>query len=111
VLRFVLYYHSNISLCPFGVFVFLMPETAVSISSLSYSHSPGAPAALSNLSLELPKGSRTLLVGANGSGKTTLLSILAGKRMVRDGKVLIFGKDVFRDTPEVSNMTSRPVWM
>ncbi|KAF9520339.1 hypothetical protein BS47DRAFT_1370474 [Hydnum rufescens UP504] len=77
-----------------------MPEAAVSISSLSYSHSPGAPAALSNLSLELPKGSRTLLVGANGSGKTTLLSILAGKRMIHDGKVLIFGKDVFRNTPE-----------
>lgn len=87
-----------------------MSETAVSISSLSFAHFPGAPQALVDLSLELHKGSRTLLIGANGSGKTTLLSVLAGKRMTHSGMALIFGKDVFRETAsEVSNMTVRRI--
>ncbi|KAL8153374.1 hypothetical protein V2J09_011134 [Rumex salicifolius] len=42
-----------------------------------------------DFNLDVPSGSRCLLVGANGSGKTTLLKILAGKHMVG-------GKDVVR---------------
>ncbi|CAE6447855.1 unnamed protein product [Rhizoctonia solani] len=75
---------------------------AIDIKGLTYKHhtySDGIPPALVDLSLSLPKGSRTLLVGANGAGKSTLLQILAGKRLIRGSEVRIFGRDVFRDSP------------
>jgi len=54
---------------------------------------------LSDISLQLPSGSRTVIVGANGAGKSTLLQILAGKRLINNNGVRINGRDVFRDSP------------
>ncbi|KAJ7498949.1 P-loop containing nucleoside triphosphate hydrolase protein [Mycena latifolia] len=73
---------------------------AVFIRSLSYAHnaSAGSPA-LADISLDLPPGSRTVIVGPNGAGKSTLLQILAGKRLVSSAKVTIKDRDVFRDSP------------
>ncbi|KAH9939954.1 P-loop containing nucleoside triphosphate hydrolase protein [Amylocystis lapponica] len=73
----------------------------ISIAHLEYSHTPGGPPSLSDISISLPKGSRTILVGANGAGKSTLLQILAGKRLIsRPGThVQIKGRDVFRNSP------------
>lgn len=42
------------------------PEPAVSVSSLTYSHNPPSPPALLDIDLHLPRGSRTIIVGANG---------------------------------------------
>lgn len=56
---------------------------------------------LENLSLDLPRGSRCLLVGANGAGKSTLLRILAGKRLVKNSGVKVIGKDPFHDGAQV----------
>ena len=38
----------------------------ISIDNLTYSHTPGSAPSLSNVNIHLPKGSRTILVGANG---------------------------------------------
>lgn len=43
--------------------------------------------AIRNLSLELPAGSLTALVGANGTGKSTLLDVIAGLRKPHAGRV------------------------
>ncbi|XP_010522576.1 PREDICTED: ABC transporter I family member 21-like [Tarenaya hassleriana] len=52
-----------------------------------------------DFNLELPAGSRCLLVGANGSGKTTLLKILAGKHMVGGKNVVqVLNRSAFHDT-------------
>lgn len=93
---------------------------AVSVTNLTYSYHPGSPPSLLDINLNLPRGSRTLIVGANGgdsvsitprysshlrvryvAGKSTLLQILAGKRLVSiDGAdIRIKGRDVFRDSP------------
>jgi ABC-type cobalamin/Fe3+-siderophores transport system ATPase subunit len=50
------------------------------------------------MSLQLPKGSRCLLIGANGAGKTTLLKIIAGKHMVSRDQVVVLGASPFHDT-------------
>jgi len=50
---------------------------------------------ISNISLDLPAGSRTLLIGANGAGKTTLLRLLAGKRLAPRGSISLAGVDPF----------------
>ena len=36
---------------------------------------------LAGVNMELPVGSRCMLVGANGAGKTTLMSVIGGKHM------------------------------
>ncbi|KAG8691832.1 CCR4-NOT regulatory complex component, partial [Ceratobasidium sp. 394] len=76
-------------------------ENAIDVKGLTYAHNnyTNVPPALADLSLSLPKGSRTLLIGANGAGKSTLLQILAGRRLVKGNDVRILGRDVFRDSP------------
>ncbi len=53
----------------------------------------GANAALDDVSLNIPKGSYTVLLGPSGSGKTTLLSILGGFLQPTSGRVSINGED------------------
>jgi len=76
-------------------------NTEVFVQNLTYSHDRSAPPSLSDINISLPKGSRTLLIGANGAGKSTLLQILAGKRLVTSegARILIKGCDVFRQSP------------
>lgn len=62
---------------------------AVVVSHLTKAYR-GRPA-LSDLSLELPPGRITGLMGANGCGKTTLLKILAGVLSDYDGEVRVAG--------------------
>ncbi|KAL5527119.1 hypothetical protein ACEPAG_5910 [Sanghuangporus baumii] len=73
---------------------------AIDISNLTFSHSPDSPTtALQNISLTLPRGSRTLLIGANGAGKSTLLQLLAGKRLLpKSCSVRVLSADVFTRT-------------
>jgi ABC-type multidrug transport system ATPase subunit len=52
------------------------PEPAV--ECVDVTHSFGEVAVLEGISLSVPAGQATALVGANGSGKTTLLRLLAG---------------------------------
>ena len=49
---------------------------------------------LRDVSLAIPKGSLTALIGPNGGGKTTLLSLLAGVLKPRVGRVLLDGVDI-----------------
>jgi sulfate/thiosulfate transport system ATP-binding protein len=50
--------------------------------------------ALDDVSLEVPEGSLTALLGPSGSGKSTLLRIIAGLETPDSGTVMIDGKDV-----------------
>ena len=91
----------------------------VSVKDLTFTPQGALEPALDNVSLSLPKGSRTLLVGANGgrspflsqaranisspcgtAGKSTLLQILAGKKLIKGADVTIKGLDVFYQFPE-----------
>ena len=72
------------------------PQLAISVDNLQFSY--GGPAVLKDLSLQLPSGSRCILVGCNGVGKSSLLRILAGKRMVKS-PVLVLGQDAYHRTP------------
>jgi sulfate transport system ATP-binding protein len=54
--------------------------------------------ALSDVSLDIPDGSLTALLGPSGSGKSTLLRVIAGLELPDAGRVEIHGVDV-SDTP------------
>ena len=56
--------------------------------------------ALEGVSLEVPEGSLTALLGPSGWGKSTLLRIIAGLEMPDGGTVLIDGTDVSNGTPQ-----------
>ena len=56
--------------------------------------------ALESVSLEVPEGSLTALLGPSGSGKSTLLRIIAGLELPDAGAVLIEGRDVSHVVPQ-----------
>jgi sulfate/thiosulfate transport system ATP-binding protein len=56
--------------------------------------------ALDDVSLEIPDGSLTSLLGPSGSGKSTLLRIIAGLEQPDSGTVVIGGEDATRVPPQ-----------
>jgi branched-chain amino acid transport system ATP-binding protein len=64
------------------------------ISDLSTTY--GAVQALRNVSISVPDGSITAVLGANGAGKTTLLRTVTGMVRPRTGKVTLDGADLTR---------------
>jgi len=56
--------------------------------------------ALDDVTLEVPEGSLTALLGPSGSGKSTLLRIIAGLEAPDAGTVLIDGADVTAARPQ-----------
>jgi urea transport system ATP-binding protein len=60
----------------------------------------GGSHVLRDISLAVPEGSCTVLLGRNGVGKTTLLRCLMGLLPIRSGSVSFAGQDVSRASPQ-----------
>jgi branched-chain amino acid transport system ATP-binding protein len=56
----------------------------------------GGHRALSEVSIEAPKGRVTGLIGPNGAGKTTLFNVITGMQTPTAGRVLLQGRDLRR---------------
>ena len=56
--------------------------------------------ALDGVSVDVPTGSLTALLGPSGSGKSTLLRVIAGLETPDQGKVVLEGEDVTRVAPQ-----------
>ena len=54
----------------------------------------GSYTALDQVSVTIPEGSLTALLGPSGSGKSTLLRVIAGLEQPESGQVLIGQEDV-----------------
>ena len=68
---------------------------AIAVEGASASASATSQA-LDDVSIEVPDGSLTALLGPSGSGKSTLLRVIAGLETPDAGRVLIGGEDVDR---------------
>jgi ABC-type Fe3+/spermidine/putrescine transport system ATPase subunit len=53
---------------------------------------PGGAVVLRRLSLQIPAGSRTVVVGPSGAGKTTLLRAIAGLQPLLEGQIWLGGR-------------------
>ncbi|KAF2102681.1 P-loop containing nucleoside triphosphate hydrolase protein [Rhizodiscina lignyota] len=71
-------------------------EPTITVNDLSYKFPDGSNG-LRDVFLDLPAGSRTLLIGANGAGKTTLLRLLSGTRLAPSRSIAIAGLDPFKE--------------
>ena len=49
---------------------------------------------LDDVSLEVPRGKVTAIMGASGGGKTTVLRLIGGQQRAQQGQVLLGGQDV-----------------
>ncbi|MCB1532914.1 MAG: ABC transporter ATP-binding protein [Alphaproteobacteria bacterium] len=76
-------------------------ENAIEIKGLNktYKAQGKAPAkvALSDVDLEIPKGSIFGLLGPNGAGKSTIINIMSGTVFKTSGSVKIWGNDIDKD--------------
>ena len=62
--------------------------------TFSYPGTDGDRVILNKVSLSVPRGKVTALMGASGGGKTTVLRLIGGQQMANAGQVLFDGKNV-----------------
>ncbi len=67
-------------------------ESLVELRNLTFGY--GERVILDNISLSVPRGKVTALMGASGGGKTTILRLIGGQNRAQSGQVLFDGQDV-----------------
>ncbi|MFN3276358.1 MAG: ABC transporter ATP-binding protein [Paracoccus sp. (in: a-proteobacteria)] len=73
-----------------------MTQQAAALEIAHVSHSFGATQALDDVSLSVPRGGFTALLGVNGAGKTTLFSLITRLYNNRSGTIAVGGYDLRR---------------
>lgn len=65
----------------------------------------GDAQALSDVSLEVPRGQIVAIVGANGAGKSSLIRTIAGIEQARSGSITFNGEDITRlESHQICNL-------
>lgn len=72
-------------------------EGHIEFKNVNYSYSEGEEV-LKNVSLDIKKGEKFALVGPSGGGKTTICHLIPHFYDVKDGHILIDGKDINKIT-------------
>ena len=78
---------------------------AIELKNVTYVYSPDTPfckVALDDISLAIPAGKITGLMGHTGSGKSTLVSLFNGLARPTSGQVLVGGEDIWADPKHIS---------
>ena len=66
-------------------------ESLVELRNLTFGY--GERVILDNISLTVPRGKVTALMGASGGGKTTVLRLIGGQYRAQQGQVLLQDKN------------------
>jgi phospholipid/cholesterol/gamma-HCH transport system ATP-binding protein len=69
-------------------------DSLVELHRLTFGY--GERVILDDVSLTIPRGKVTALMGASGGGKTTILRLIGGQNRAQSGEVLFDGQDVTR---------------
>ncbi len=81
-------------LCP-QLLMIPSSESLVEFRNLTFGY--GERAVLNDISLTLPRGKVTALMGASGGGKTTLMRLMGGQYRAQKGELLLHGKSGTQD--------------
>lgn len=68
------------------------PSSLVELRHLTFGY--GERVILDDVSLSIPRGKVTALMGASGGGKTTILRLIGGQNRAQSGELLFDGQDV-----------------
>jgi ribosome-dependent ATPase len=72
-----------------------MPASeSLAVEASGVTHRYGAVTAVADVSLAIPSGSATAVVGPDGVGKSTLLALIAGVRRLQSGTIRTLGGDI-----------------
>lgn len=66
----------------------------ISIENVAYQYPTRDTPALRDISLKIPRGKMTALVGQSGGGKSTVIDVIAGLRTPDAGRVMVDGKEL-----------------
>src|SRR4051794_3139112 len=69
-------------------------ESTQAIALDGVSHRYGHTTALDNVSLTIPNGTATAIVGPDGVGKSTLLALISGVKRGQSGTIQVLGGDM-----------------
>lgn len=74
----------------------LSPSSLVEFNEVTFSYpgSPGDRVILDSVTLSIPRGKVTALMGASGGGKTTVLRLIGGQQKANSGEVVFDGKNI-----------------
>jgi len=72
-----------------------LPTPLVELRDLSFGYSERV--ILDAVSLTIPKGKVTALMGASGGGKTTILRLIGGQNRAQKGELRLYGRDGYDD--------------
>ena len=75
------------------------PPSAALVELRNVTFGYGERVVLRDLSLAVPRGKVTAIMGASGGGKTTVLRLIGGQQRAQAGQVLFDGQDVGRMDP------------
>lgn len=70
-------------------------DPLVELRDLSFGY--GERLVIDGMSLTVPRGKVTALMGASGGGKTTVLRLIGGQHRARKGELRLYGSDGFED--------------
>jgi subfamily B ATP-binding cassette protein MsbA len=77
-----------------GHVYFTRLERGVTLEGVGFRYSPDEPLVLKEITLEIPKGKTTAIVGPSGAGKTTLVNLIARLYDCDTGRIVVDGIDL-----------------
>lgn len=85
----------------------------IRLDQVTFTYPGSQVAALSDISIDIPRGTTLAIVGPSGSGKSTLVDLLMGLHTPQSGRITVAGKDIRDDLPAWQSgigMVPQDVW-